>query len=219
MAAMTKENLMTKKKSCGLFVVSACLFLASCGEVTSASSARAPVSSASSISPVSSGSPASSMGVKYEVIYFSCTGNTKGIADKIAANLACQETQIVPKVPYTAADLNYSDSTCRANQEQNDANARPEIENSIDVASYSTIFLGYPIWWGTLPRIIYTLCDTYDFSEKTIVPFCTSGSSGIETSVSALKVLEPNANILSGRRFASSSSQADVDSWINSLSL
>jgi flavodoxin len=192
-----------------LFVFSACFLLSSCGSKIDKSS--------SSISPsVSLASPSMP---STAVIYFSCTNNTKKIADMISENLSASAIRIVPKDPYTSADLDYSDSSCRADREQNDPDARPAIANTLPVSSYSVIFLGYPIWWGTLPKIIYTLCDTYDFSKRTLIPFCTSGSSGIETSISALKSLEPDADFLPGRRFSSSASQAEVDSWIKSLSL
>lgn len=209
------SNLRALKKRLPLLLLflSANLPLVSCGSIMGASSSGEAPSSSSSLPRDSSA------GEKRAVLYFSCTSNTQGIADKIAANLGCFELRILPKDPYTAADLNYSDSGCRANREQNDPSARPAIENAIDISSYSTVFLGYPIWWGTLPKIIDTLCDTYDFSGQTIIPFCTSGSSGIETSVAALKALEPEATVLSGRRFAASSAQADVDAWITSLAL
>lgn len=194
-----------KRLSLPGWVCSVCLLLISCSGGTSASSGAFLSSSSSREKTV--------------VLYFSCTNNTKGIADKISANLACFEIRIIPKDAYTSADLDYNDNGCRANSEQNDPNSRPAIENAMDISPYSTVFLGYPIWWGTLPKIIDTLCDTYDFSGQTIIPFCTSGSSGIETSVAALKALEPEATILSGRRFAASSTQADVDAWITSLAL
>jgi flavodoxin len=208
---------MRGKASLPLLSSIACFLLASCGEASAVSS---PLSSSETSLPKMPSSSLTSTGVgSIAVLYFSCSGNTQGIADKISANLGCSEIRILPKIPYTAADLNYNDNSCRANSEQNDPNARPEIENAIDMLSYSTVFLGYPIWWGTLPKIIDTLCDTSDFSGCTIIPFCTSGSSGIETSVSALKALEPQATVLPGRRFASSSTQADVDAWISGLSL
>jgi flavodoxin len=210
---MSNLRVLKKRLPLLLLFLSASLPLVSCGSITGASSLGK--------TPSSSSSPSrdSSAGEKGAVLYFSCTNSTKGIADKIAAKFGCFELRILPKDPYTAADLNYSDSSCRANKEQNDPSARPAIENAIDISSYSTVFLGYPIWWGTLPKIIYTLCDTLDFSGRTIIPFCTSGSSGIEASVSALKTLEPEATVLSGRRFASSSTQADVDAWIKTLVL
>ena len=147
------------------------------------------------------------------VIYFSATGNTKDIAEKIANKLNSDIIEIVPKVKYTSADLNYN-SDCRANREQNDKNARPEIENTIDISKYDTIYLGYPIWWGTNPKIILTLLDTYDFSSKTIIPFCTSGSSGIGTSVKELRNYNSKLNIKDGKRFSSNASDKDISEFI-----
>lgn len=151
--------------------------------------------------------------------YFSCTNNTEGIAEKISSSTSSILFEILPTIPYTSADLNYNDQNSRANKEQNDPNARPEIKNDVDLTQYSTIFLGYPIRWGRLPKIIYTFLDSYDFANKTIIPFATSGSSGISTSVNEIKSLEPLANVLEGRRFPASSSQEDVDSRIKSLNL
>ena len=147
------------------------------------------------------------------VIYFSATGNTKDIAEKIANKLNSDIIEIVPKVKYTSADLNYN-SDCRANREQNDKNARPEIKNTIDISKYDTVYLGYPIWWGTNPKIILTLLDTYDFSSKTIIPFCTSGSSGIGTSVKELRNYNSKLNIKDGKRFSSNASDKDISEFI-----
>ncbi len=147
------------------------------------------------------------------VIYFSATGTTKDIAQKISNELNSDIIEIVPKVKYTSDDLNYN-SDCRANREQNDKNARPEIENTIDISKYDTIYLGYPIWWGTNPKIILTLLDTYDFSNKTIIPFCTSGSSGIGTSVKELRNYNTKLNIKDGKRFSSNASDKDISEFI-----
>ena len=149
------------------------------------------------------------------VIYFSATGTTKNIATRIADKLASDIIEIVPKVKYTSADLNYN-SDCRANREQNDSSARPEIENEINIDEYDTIYLGYPIWWGTNPKIILTLLDTYDFTGKTIIPFCTSGSSGIEDSVDNLRKYNSNLNIKDGKRFSSDDSDEDINIFVNS---
>jgi flavodoxin len=211
---MVSQTLAKRKSFYVLFFVT-CLLTTSCGDGSNVSPSSLESAKADSSSMVSS----SASDGRTTVLYFSCTSNTKGIADKISANLGCLELRIVPKEVYTSADLNYNDANCRANREQSDPAARPAIANAIDVTPRSTFFLGYPIWWGTLPRIIETLCDTYDFSGCTIVPFCTSGSSGIETSVTALKSLEPEAVVFPGRRFASSSTQADVDAWLASLNL
>ena len=120
------------------------------------------------------------------VLYFSATGTTKGIAERIAKNSNSDIIEIVPKDEYTSSDLDYN-SDCRANREQNNSNARPEIENTIDITKYDTIYLGYPIWRGTNPKIILTLLDTYDLTDKTIIPFCTSGSSDISESVNNIR--------------------------------
>ena len=84
---------------------------------------------------------------------------------------------------------------------------------------YDVVFIGYPIWWGQAPKIIYTFLESYDFSGKTIVPFCTSASSGIDGSLSGIQALTPNANWLAGQRFSGSASLSDVESWVDSLSL
>ena len=151
---------------------------------------------------------------KSVVLYFSATGTTKKIAERIADKSGSDIIEIIPKQEYTSADLNYN-SDCRANKEQNDDKARPEIKNTIDINKYDTVYLGYPIWWGTNPRIILTLLDTYDFTNKTIIPFCTSGSTGIEGSVNDLRKYNSKLNIKDGMRFSSSSSDDDIISFIN----
>lgn len=101
------------------------------------------------------------------IIYFSCTGNTKAAAEEIQRQTGADMFEIVPEIPYTAEDLNYNDDDSRANQEQSDDSARPAISGSIDnFDSYEIVFVGYPIWWGTLPKIVNTLLDTYDFPER-----------------------------------------------------
>ena len=148
------------------------------------------------------------------VLYFSATGTTKAIAEQIASASNGDIIEIIPKVKYTSDDLNYN-SDCRANKEQNDPSARPEIEGSIDVSKYDTIYLGYPIWWGKSPKIIFTLLDSYDFTGKVIIPFCTSGSSGISESVNELRSYNSKLNIKDGKRFSSSDSDEDIIYFIN----
>lgn len=148
------------------------------------------------------------------VVYFSCTGNTKAVAEKIAELTGAVLYEIVPKEPYSSSDLNYSDNNCRANQEMNDSSARPAIAGeAIDFTLYDTVYIGYPIWWGTMPKIINTFLDTYDLSGKTILPFCTSGGSGISTSVSAIRNAEPDATVRDGLR-ASEASDNKIEAWI-----
>jgi flavodoxin len=101
------------------------------------------------------------------VVYFSCTGTTKRLAEYAADILGADIYEIVPETPYTSADLNYSNNDCRANREQNTPSARPAIKNGVEnMEKYDVILLGYPIWWGQAPKIIYTFLDTYDFRTK-----------------------------------------------------
>lgn len=123
--------------------------------------------------------------------------------------------EIEPENPYTAEDLNYNSDNCRANQEQNDDNARPVIANEINVDDYNTIYLGYPIWWGTVPKIILTFLDTHNLDGKTVIPFCTSGGSGISRSQRDLENYSQNINWQTGRGFTGGSSQRDVAEWVN----
>ncbi len=148
------------------------------------------------------------------VLYFSATGTTKKIAQSIAKESNSDIIEIIPKEKYESEDLNYN-SDCRANREQNDSNARPEIENTIDISKYDTIYLGYPIWWGTNPKIILTLLDTYDFTGKTIIPFCTSGSTDIRNSVSDLRNYNSNLTIRDGKRFSLSDSDEVIKEFVN----
>lgn len=154
------------------------------------------------------------------VAYFSATGNTENIAEHLVSILDADLYEIVPQVPYTSEDLDYSNSDCRANQEQNDPTARPAISGGVeDLEDYEVIFLGYPIWWGDAPKIISTFLESYDFDGKTIVPFCTSGSSSIGGSVSDLEALTDGATWLEGQRFSGSASQETVAQWVGSLDL
>lgn len=126
--------------------------------------------------------------------------------------------EIQPETPYTTEDLNWHDASTRATVEQNDPNARPAISGSVEnMEDYDVIFLGYPIWWGTAPKIVHTFLESYDFGGKTIIPFCTSASSGY--SDGAIRPLAPDALWQTGRRFSGGASQSTVKSWIDSLNL
>ena len=154
------------------------------------------------------------------VAYFSATGNTEGIARHLQNILDADLYEIVPEMPYTDEDLNYNNDSCRANQEQNDSAARPGITGTLEnPEDYDVVFLGYPIWWGQAPKIIYTFLESCDFDGVTIVPFCTSGSSGIGSSATNIQSLAPHASWLSGQRFSGSASQDTVASWVEGLDL
>ncbi|MDE5548341.1 MAG: hypothetical protein K2J30_05050 [Clostridia bacterium] len=153
------------------------------------------------------------------IVYFSCTAKTEEIAKHIEAETNGTLYQIMPETPYTADDLKYY-TDCRADREQADPSARPAIDGSVaDMEKYGVVFLGYPIWHGQAPRIISTFLESYDFSDKTIVPFCTSASSGIGSSDKNLHTLAPSANWVDGKRFASGTSREAVGEWIDSLNL
>ncbi len=150
---------------------------------------------------------------KTAIIYFSATGNTKKIANYIKEETSGDLIEIEPKEKYTSEDLDYNDD-CRANKEQNDDKARPEIANNIDVDKYDTIYLGYPIWWGDVPKIILTFLDNHNLDGKTIIPFCTSGGSDISKSEETLKNYKPNIKWESGQRFGESTTQEEIKNWI-----
>ncbi len=155
---------------------------------------------------------------KVLVAYFSCSNNTKGVAESINSQVNNSYLyRITPAVPYTNADLNYN-SDCRANREQNDPTARPAISGSVDnIEQYDVIFIGYPIWWGQAPKIIYTFFESYDydFDGVTIIPFCTSGSSGISSSATNLHNLAPKANWKSGARIGIGGNVSSLISQMN----
>lgn len=151
------------------------------------------------------------------VVYFSCTGRTKAAAEKIAELCDADIYEIVPAEPYSSDDLDYSSDNCRATREMNDESARPAIAGEpLDISGYDAVFIGYPIWWGTMPRIINTFLDAYDLSGKTVMPFCTSGGSGISTSVSAIKEAEPQADVRSGLRI-NGADDDEISAWAQSL--
>lgn len=147
------------------------------------------------------------------VIYFSETGTTKGVAEMIADITDGDLYEIKALEEYTDADLNWNDSNSRSTKEQNDPSVRPAIgSDPVSLEGYTTIYIGYPIWWGEEPRIMDTFVESYDFTGISMIPFCTSGSSG--------KNLEGNAksgNWLEGARFSADVTSEELESWINGL--
>lgn len=157
---------------------------------------------------------------KILVAYFSATHTTEGVAGKIANGLNADLYEIVPEEPYTDEDLDYNDDNSRSTIEMNDPTARPAISGTVEnMDQYDTVFIGYPIWWGDAPRIVSTFMESYDFSGKTIIPFCTSGGSGLGSSASNLEQLTSGAAWLDGKRLNGSDSQETVMEWVNSLGL
>lgn len=160
------------------------------------------------------------MSTKTLVVYFSCTGTTELVAEYITEILGADSYQIVPEDPYTEADLAYY-TDGRADQEQNDPDVRPAISGGVEnMDEYDTIILGYPIWHGQAPRIISTFLESYDFSGKTIIPFCTSHSSGIGSSADNLHTLCSDSAVwLDGRRFEAGTSKEIIEEWIWSVKI
>ena len=150
------------------------------------------------------------------VVYFSATGTTRGVAEKIAALTGGDLAEIVPAQPYTAEDLNYNDHASRTTTELNTEDARPEIENEISLEGYTTVYLGYPIWWGQAPRILSSFVESHDFTGITVIPFCTSGGSGAGSTGEKLGEQAGTGIFLSSTRLSGAISQDDLQAWIDS---
>jgi flavodoxin len=150
------------------------------------------------------------------VVYFSCSGVTSRIANEMAKQLKADIYEIKPTKPYTDADLDYRDDNSRSTIEQNNLATRPEIAIPLaNLDQYKSIILGYPIWWGEAPRIVSTFVSSYDFSGKHIIPFCTSGSSGVGSSVTQLKtVTKGEAKWESGIRLKAEISDKEIATWL-----
>ena len=155
---------------------------------------------------------------KVLVAYFSVTGNTKNVAKKIADVLSSDLHEIVPKVSYTAEDLNWKDKESRSTKEMNDKSYRPEISDQVeDMETYDTIYLGYPIWWGVAPTIVNTFLEKYDLDGKVIITFATSGSSEMGNSTEELKASAKGATFKEGQIINKDISEDDLKSFIENL--
>ena len=158
--------------------------------------------------------------VRALVVYFSCTNTTKGIADRIVEAIGAATWRIEPETAYTSEDLNYNNSSSRANREQNDPSARPVIKGKCEnLADYDVVFLGYPIWWGKAPKVIFTFLESHDLTGETVIPFCTSHSSGIGASDTDLHRLAAGTEWKQGRRFSGNESKETIEKWIKSMDL
>ncbi len=155
------------------------------------------------------------------VAYFSCSGVTARVAHALAQVAGADLFEIKPSVPYTAADLNWMDKTSRSTIEMNDKTSRPAIaERVANMDDYSVVFVGFPIWWYVAPRIIETFLESYDFSGKTVVPFCTSGGSGVgKTDEILRKLCPPSVNWKPCKRLSAAASREELSSWLASLNL
>ena len=214
-----------KRISAFFLTISMIFCLCACGEqqgkpATTTAGTTVPATETTDAVQTDAPTEAPSEGPKVLVAYFSATHTTQGIAEKLAQGLNADLYEIVPVELYTSADLDYNDNNSRTTLETNDPSARPAISGSVEnMEQYDIVFLGYPIWWGDAPRIMSTFVESYDFSGKTVVPFCTSGGSGIGSSASNLEQLAGSGTWLEGRRFSGSDSQETILNWANGLGI
>ena len=194
----------------------AALLLASCSgnSASSVSSSSAAASSEAASTVTTTG--------KTLVVYFSATGTTQGVAQTIADTVGADLFEVVPSDPYTSDDLTWTNNDSRVSREHNDEDLRAVALESTDVDGwddYDTVFIGYPIWWGIAAWPMSSFVAVNDFTGKTVIPFCTSTSSGIGQSGELLAELADAGTWLDGQRFSRGSSEADIASWVNGLNL
>ncbi len=154
------------------------------------------------------------------VAYFSASGSTAKLAQTLAAAAEAKAYEIKPAVLYERRDLNWMDKKARSTVEMQDPNCRPALaDTAAPVAGADVIFLGFPIWWYREPSIIDSFLDAYDFSGKTVVPFFTSGGSGLGEGQERITALAKDAKVLAGKRFSARASERELKAWIDSLQL
>ena len=153
------------------------------------------------------------------VAVFSASGVTKRVGEEIARIAGADFYEIVPAEVYTSADLDWMNKKSRSSVEMNDPSARPAIAGDVpDMSSYDTVIVGFPIWWGVAPRIIETLLESCDLSGKKIIPFCTSGMSGVEKAAAHIKgIVGENVGVDAGKRLGAEGSEEEVKLWTKLL--
>ena len=172
--------------------------------------------------PESSGNGAAAADSNVLVVYYSASGNTETAANYIAQATGGDIFEITPAEPYTSDDLNWTDDNSRVSREHEDESLRDVELTTTEVEnwdSYDTVFIGYPIWWGIAAWPVDGFVEANDFSGKTVIPFCTSSSSGLSQSGELLAQLAGTGDWQEGQRFRSSASQEDVNEWVDSLGL
>ena len=150
------------------------------------------------------------------VAYFSAGGTTARAAKALAQAAGADLYEIRPAQPYTSADLDWMDKKSRSSLEMNDGNAHPAIADKVEnMGDYDTVFVGFPIWWYTAPRIVNTFLESYDFTGKTVIPFATSGGSGVEKSAGDLKAKYPSLNWKKGKLLGGRVTADTLRGWID----
>ena len=157
---------------------------------------------------------------KVLVAYFSASGTTKDVAEQLATAANADLFEIKPVKPYTSADLDWTNKNSRSTVEMKDPSSRPAIaEKCENMADYDTVFVGFPIWWYVAPTIIDTFLESYDFSGKTIVPFATSGGSGMGKTVDIFKKLLGDGVTVESGKMLNRAGETEVKAWLKSLEL
>ena len=158
---------------------------------------------------------------KVLVAYFSASGVTKKVAEEITKAEQADLFEILPEAPYTAEDLDWTNKQSRSTLEMKDLSCRPPVVGQVeDMAQYDVVFIGFPIWWGREPSVVDTFLDAHDFAGKTIMPFCTSGGSGIgETAKRMQEIVGASAVVKEGTRLGGTVSEADLAAWESELGL
>lgn len=154
------------------------------------------------------------------VAYFSASGITAKLAKKLSNVIGADLHEIKPSIPYTSDDLNWQNKNSRSSIEMKDKGSRPAIQNKVDeMDDYDTVFVGFPIWWYIAPTVINTFLEQYDLSGKTIIPFATSGSSGMGETNKYLANSCKGAILKDGKRFSPNASEAELSDWVKSLNI
>lgn len=154
------------------------------------------------------------------VAYFSATGTTEGAANALAKAVRADLYRITPAQPYSSRDLNWNNSSSRSSVEMGNDSARPALAQvAPDLSPYDVVFVGFPIWWYVEPRIVDTFLESCDLSGKAVVPFATSGSSGITRAASRMRDIVPQARVLDGRMMNDRPSTSELEAWIRGLGL
>ena len=152
------------------------------------------------------------------VAYFSASGVTKRVAENLAKVAGADLFEIVPEQAYTSADLNWQNKQSRSSVEMNDRNSRPAISSNVDdMAQYSHVFVGFPVWWYREPSIIDTFMESYDWDGITVIPFCTSGGSGIGDTGKNMQALGNGAKVIDGKRLSGNASESDLKAWVDQV--
>lgn len=152
------------------------------------------------------------------VAYFSASGVTKRLAENLAKAAGAELFEIVPEQAYTSEDLNWQNKQSRSSVEMNDRSCRPAISSKVeDMAQYSHVFIGFPVWWYREPSIIDTFMESYDWNGITVIPFCTSGGSGLGDAGKNMQALGKGAKVIDGKRLSGNTSEADLKVWVESL--